>query len=304
MRYQEAVDAFFAPRPAGTPVPAVVAEPTPARRLRDAAEPIAMHAVWSQQTNEALERLGLDFLGAYVWGRASALGDAPSSVVAATFAWFEPRMIAAILDPARAAVDRTDLMTARDQATIASLEAVLVDEDDDAVDRVANTILAALNAAQPAGRPLFAGLRSIPVPASPAGKLWRACDLLREHRGDSHITAVLAAGLGPVEANILTERWLGMDLTSYTGTRGWSPEAMTAAVDGLRGGGLLDGDHLTELGRAVRAAVEASTDIQAQPVVGALGDDLGAVCLLLSRWSERCIEAGAFPGDELKRAAG
>ena len=304
MHYAEAVDAFFARRPEGTPIPAVVAEPTPARQLRDAAEPIAMHAVWSRQTNEALTGLGLDFLGAYVWGRAAALGDASSPVVAATFAWFEPGMIAAVLDPAREAVRRTDLRTARDQATIASLESVLAGEDSAAIDRVADTLLAALTAAQPAGRPLFAGLRSIPIPASPAGKLWRACDLLREFRGDSHITAVLAAGLGPVEANILTERWLGMDLTSYTGTRGWSAEAMAAATNGLRNGGLLNGDQLTDLGVAVRAAIEASTDIQAEPVVGALGGDIDALCHALDRWSERCIEAGAFPGDELKRAAG
>lgn len=303
MRYQEAVDAFFGPRPPGTPVPAIVAEPTPARQLRDAAEPIAMHAVWSRQTNESLERIGLDFLGAYVWGRATVLGDASSPVVAATFAWFEPAMIAAVLDLAREAISRTDLMSARDQATIASLEAALVDEDYNAIDGVADTLLAALGGAQPAGRPLFAGLRSLPVPASPAGKLWRACDLLREFRGDSHITAVLAAGLGPVEANILTERWLGMDLATYTGTRGWSAEAMTVATDGLRSGGLLDGDELTELGRAVRAAIEASTDIQVESVVGALGD-IDSVCQALSRWSERCIEAGAFPRDELKRAAG
>ncbi|MDQ2725163.1 MAG: hypothetical protein M3Y36_06670, partial [Actinomycetota bacterium] len=261
-------------------------------------------AVWSRPTNEALERLGLDFLAAYVWGRAAALGDASSPVVAATFAWFEPAMIAAIVDPARDAVSRTDLMAARDLATTASLEAVLADEDGAAVEGVADTLLAALGAAQPAGRPLFAGLRSLPVPSSPAGKLWRACDLLRELRGDSHITAVLAAGLGPIEANILTERWLGMDLTTYTGTRGWSAEAMTAAVEGLGDGGLLDGDRLTELGRAVRAAVEAATDIQVEPVIAALGGRLDSLCLALGRWSERCIEAGAFPGDELKRAAG
>lgn len=272
--------------------------------MRDAAEPIAMHAVWSRQTNESLERIGLDFLAAYVWGRATVLGDAASPVVAAAFAWFEPGMIAGVLEPARETVSRTDLMSARDQATIASLEAALVDEDDTAIDGVADTLLAALGGAQPAGRPLFAGLRSLPVPASPAGKLWRACDLWREFRGDSHITAVLAAGLGPIEANILTERWLGMDLTTYTGTRGWSAEAMTAAVDGLRSGGLLDGDQLTELGRAVRAAIETSTDIQVEPIVGALGDGLEPLCQALSRWSERCIEAGAFPRDELKRAAG
>ena len=30
------------------------------------------------------------------------------------------------------------------------------------------------------------------------------------HRGDSHVAAAAAAGLDPVELNILTELWIGM----------------------------------------------------------------------------------------------
>ena len=56
-------------------VPAPVVGAGPARRLRDAIEPIAMHAVWARRTNERLAGLGLDFLGGYVWGRAAALGE-------------------------------------------------------------------------------------------------------------------------------------------------------------------------------------------------------------------------------------
>jgi len=73
--YRDAVEAFFAPRPAGTALPAAVTTGSPARRLRDAAEPIAMHAVWSRGTNERLATLGLDFLTAYVGGRAASLAS-------------------------------------------------------------------------------------------------------------------------------------------------------------------------------------------------------------------------------------
>jgi len=55
---------------------------------------------------------------------------------------------------------------------------------------------------------------------------------VREHRGDSHIAVANAAGLGPVEMNVLTECWLGMPLLSYTATRGWPEAAMRAAVPG------------------------------------------------------------------------
>ena len=36
----------------------------------------------------------------------------------------------------------------------------------------------------------------------------------------------------------------------------------------------------------------------------ALDDDLGTVTERLARWSARCVEAGAFPPDPRKRAAG
>ena len=75
MDYTDAVAAFFVPREEGTALPAAVAEGSPARRLRDACEPVAMHAVWSQQTNERLAQLGLDFLTSYVGGRGASLGE-------------------------------------------------------------------------------------------------------------------------------------------------------------------------------------------------------------------------------------
>ena len=40
------------------------------------------------------------------------------------------------------------------------------------------------------------------------------------------------------------------------------------------------------------------------PIVAALGDDLDDVVDQLAVWSARCVEAGAFPPDVFKRAAG
>ena len=45
MDYDDAVAAFCSPRPAGTPLPEVVRAGGPARRLRDACEPLAMLAL-------------------------------------------------------------------------------------------------------------------------------------------------------------------------------------------------------------------------------------------------------------------
>ena len=104
--------------------------------------------------------------------------------------------------------------------------------------------------------------------------------------------------------NILTELWIGMPLLSYTATRGWAPEVMQRAVAGLESRGWIRDGALTGAGLAVRAGIERHTDVQEEPVVAALGGRLQEVCDRLNHWGELCIEAGAFPPDILKRAAG
>jgi hypothetical protein len=118
------------------------------------------------------------------------------------------------------------------------------------------------------------------------------------------VAAAAAAGLNPVEMNILTELWVGMPLLSYTATRGWAPEVMQRAVDGLEGRGWIRDGALTEAGLAARAGIERHTDVQEEPVVAALGGRFDEVCDRLNHWGQLCIEAGTFPPDILKRAAG
>jgi hypothetical protein len=299
--YADAAAAFFVSRPEDTALPAAVTEGSPARRLRDACEPVAMHAVWSRATNERLARLGLDFLTSYVGGRGASLGDPAGAVVAATFAWFEPGLVGGLWDAARAAVPPDQLGQARDESTVASLREVLAGEDPG---EVASLLADAAGAADGMGRPLFSGRRADGRPDGAVHLLWWACGLVREHRGDSHVAAAAAAGLGPVEMNILTELWVGMPLLSYTATRGWAPEVMQAAVEGLERRGWVRDGALTDAGLAARVAIEEHTDAQEESIVTALGGRLDEVCGRLDHWGQLCIEAGAFPPDILKRAAG
>ena len=302
MDYTELV-AAYARRADGTAVPAVVAAASPARRLRDAGEPLAMHAVWNPETNAALTALGMPTLAAYVGGRAASLGEPAASVVVSCFAWFEPGLVTGLYEASRAAVPRTALLAARDAATARSLRAVLPAERAQ-VDEVGGWLADAAEAADGTGRPLFSGLRERGRPADPWQRLWWACDLVREHRGDSHVTAAGAAGVGPVDMNVLTELWIGMPLLSYTATRGWPPDAMAAAVGRLARRGWLQDGELSATGIAARTEIERRTDDQEESIVRALGHRLDEVCARLDGWSARCIEMGAFPADILKRAAG
>jgi hypothetical protein len=278
-----------------------VDKPSPARRLRDACEPIAQHPVWSRHTNERLAGLGLDFLTSYVGGRAAYLGDPAEAVVVATFAWFEPSLIAGIYQQARQTVPRDQLMAARVEATALSLRRVLGDDD---LSAVADALADASEAADGMGRALFSGVRATGRPVDPVERLWWAATLVREHRGDSHVAAAAAAGVGPVEMNLLTEQWLGMPLISYAATRGWSPEALQKGTVRLEARGWLRDGRITESGAEARSQIEERTDIQEQSIVDRLGARLADVCEQLEVWARCCIEAGTFPDDALKRAAG
>src|ERR1700683_3810008 len=301
MDYDDAVATFCSPRPARTPLPEVVVAGGQARRLRDACEPLAMHALWNRHTNERLAALGLDFLTGYVGGRAASLGEPSPPVVAAVFAWFEPNLLAGLYEAARSTVPREQLLAVRDTATAASLAEVLAGDDPT---EVADLLAHPVEGADGTGRPLFSGLRGRGRPGDPFQRLWWACDLVREHRGDSHVAVANAAGLGPVEMNGLTECWVGMPLLSYTATRGWPEAAMRAAVDGLEARGWLRDGALTDAGPAARVAIEDRTDAAEQSIAAALGGRLDEVVARLDGWSERCIAAGAFPADIPHRRRG
>jgi Helix-turn-helix family len=79
---------------------------------------------------------------------------------------------------------------------------------------------------------------------------------------------------------------------------------MQRAVARLESRGWVRDGGLTDEGLAGRLSIEQRTDAQEQQIVAALGDRLEEVCGRLNDWGQLCIEAGAFPDDILKRAAG
>ena len=64
------------------------------------------------------------------------------------------------------------------------------------------------------------------------------------------------------------------------------------------------GGRITESGAEARSRIEEITDVQEQSIVDGLGGRLADVCEQLEDWARRCVEAGTFPNDALKRAAG
>ncbi len=305
MEYAEVIAVAFRPSPEGATAPPTIGASL-ARRFRDAIEPLAMHAVWSQVTNQALSELGLDFFTGYLWGRAAALGEPDPGVVVSSFAVFEPTRITGAYLDARQVCSRDRLLEARTEATVRSLHETLglPPVADEATMELADLLRMAVTSAPFLGRPLFSGLLTQHWPETAIGRIWHACELAREHRGDSHVAVCVERGLDPVEVNVLTEVWVGYPLASYSASRGWTTEEIEAAASRLRARGLLDGSELTAAGRAFRNDIEDATDRLEQPIIDALGPGVEMLIEQLALWSQRCIDAGAFPPNVFKRAAG
>ena len=147
------------------------------------------------------------------------------------------------------------------------------------------------------GHPLAAGLTSLGFPGDPIGDLWRAADIVREHRGDSHTAAWVGAGVGAVDITLLTELWWRIPLRTYVSTRGWDEAQVDAALESLRARGLVEGDAFTPAGEALRASIEDTTDRQERGVVEALGGDADELCELLEPWSKAVVASGGYPSD-------
>jgi len=302
MDYAEVREAFFQMRDAGAAEPGTSGWQSPARRLRDAIEPIAMICYWSEPAYDAYAALGLDFLQGYVWSRGCVLGEPDGGVVAAAFGVFEPGLIVQLYDAARATAGLADIRAAREAGAVTALRTVLGAPE--RVAEVTGALRRGVEAADTAGRSLFAGLAGLPWPTDELGRLWHACSMLRELRGDSHLAACVAAGLTGLEANILTELRVGWPLHSYTATRGWPPETMNLATASLSERGLIADDTLTGAGASLRADVEEATDRQLAPVRDAIGPALFDILPPLQEWSRQIVEHGWFPPDPYKRASG
>jgi len=297
--YDDIVSIFMTP-----PDPAIAAPTVPdsrARRLRDAVEPIATQGWWSRAASERVAALGLGFFDGYVWGRAAALGTPPASLVVATFGVFDPDVLTAIYEQAVTVASREDVLEARAAGAAESLEAVVSADDAEAI---ATPLLAALDSVDGLGRPLFSALRSLPRPPTAHGRLWRAAELVREHRGDGHLAAVVASGIDLPAVNVLTELWLGFGVGEYSATRLIGPDRLAEGVATLERAGLVGGGALTDTGRTCRDALELDTDRSQHHLVEALGEQLDPIVAGAEAVSAALLAARSFPTDPRKRAAG
>ncbi|MFC5799984.1 SCO6745 family protein [Streptomyces formicae] len=279
--------------------------PRAGRRCFGVLNPLHSTHYFSPDFETAFAEIGLDDRSASrLAGRSAALGAVGPGVVAATFYNYNYDLIARHFPAVWEKASPGDVLAARLRAVDATLRRLLGAEAvaSDEMAEAARLALRATEACTRHARPLYAAHADLPVPDEPHLAYWHAATLLREHRGDGHLTALLSAGLDPLEALVShTATGKGMAPRWVLGTRGWRRADWDAAADRLRERGLLTGDAeltLTEEGTALRAEVEEATDrLDLAPYehLGAAGverlTELGRGFLLTA------VAAGAFPAD-------
>jgi hypothetical protein len=240
----------------------------------DLVEPVGLIPYVADEPNEALTALGLrNYWDTYFAGRAAPFGrDVPAQVIHAVFYNFDEAEVARHIPKVWELTTPDAALAARERGCVAGLRRIVGDlADDPGVTRAADLLTKAATSAPTIGRPLYAALRALPVPQEPVARLWHAATLVREHRGEGHIVALMAEGVAGIEAHVLQARALGVTDEQY-GRAGHLPaERLDAIINGLEARGLLAADgRLTETGWTVRARIEALTDRLAEPTYEAL----------------------------------
>jgi hypothetical protein len=111
------------------------------------------------------------------------------------------------------------------------------------------------------GRPMYAALRTLPLPEEPVGRLFHAASLLREHRGDGHVAALMAECIGGLEAHVLLAIDMGIPGTEFGRIHHLPSAQLTDLIDGLKTRGLIEDEAtFTPAGRQAKERVEALTD--------------------------------------------
>jgi hypothetical protein len=246
----------------------------------------AVHAVtyFDPAAREAFEAVGLrGFWRGYFAGRAAPLGAVGAGPVTAAFFGFAPAMVARAVPDVWTRATPEAALAARADGVRAAFAGLLADVDGSRVAEAAELLSAAAQAVELPGRVLAAANADLPWPQDPLGRLWHAATILREHRGDGHVAALLTAGVDGCESVVWRSVLEGGALHArMQPARGWTDEQWQAAAGRLVDRGWVTGDGAaTPAARTAYAQVEAVTDRLAAGPWQRLGDEATRRCARL-----------------------
>ena len=123
-----------------------------------------------------------------------------------------------------------------------------------------------------AAKPLAAANAAVVLPGDPLVALWQQVTVLREWRGDAHISVLVANEVGPCACMILQVGTGRFPLGAARATRGWTDDEWGATVSDLAARGWVDaGGVVTPSGREHRERIEEATDRLCAPLWAGVG---------------------------------
>ncbi|GAA2142352.1 hypothetical protein GCM10009760_27400 [Kitasatospora kazusensis] len=239
----------------------------PARALWWLFEPVHALTYFSPEGRAAYEAAGLrGYWRGYFAGRSAPLGPVEAAPVIAAFFSFAPAMVERALPDVWQRATPEAALAARVAGATATLERVLVTVKPELVERSVATLERAVDGLDCAGRVLASANAVLPRPEGQLARLWHATTVLREHRGDGHVAALVTEGLTGCEA-LVVRCALDSRREMLQQYRGWTDQEWDTATERLTARGWLSPDGtITPAGRARHNALEAATDLAAARV--------------------------------------
>jgi hypothetical protein len=243
-------------------------------------EPLHAMTYFAKQSHAAMESVGMKgFWMGYFAGRAAAMGPVGPKVVTATFFNFHPSRVERAVPDCWNITTPAAVLRARNDGMVNALQATVeIDLRDLATLAPLARTMAEAATNDLGGRPLFAAHVQVPWPEEGAAmQAWWAATLIREHRGDGHIAALVDANIAPCEALVLQHTYAGVPRETLQGTRNWPDDEWQAAVESLVARGWLDRTGgPNDVGRAGLQMIEDHTDENAFYPLQVIGLDAGA----------------------------
>lgn len=268
------------------------------RRMWQAIEPIHMSVYFAAEPADDARRIGLrGYWMGYFAGRLAPLGTVPAQAATAVLYVFAPAMVERAIPDAWQYADPRDVVTSRITSVTSALRRQLPRPALAGFEQLADLLWEAVSGCPFDGRPLAAAWSQIPRPDDPVAAAWLAATIVREHRGDGHVLAAVAAGLRGIEAALTHAATGAITLDTLQRSRGWDTAQLNAATSLLTARGLLDDNgRLTGKGRALRRGIEHKTDQLAAAPARHLGGALARrVTDLAAPLSRQLIDSSLVP---------
>jgi hypothetical protein len=228
------------------------------------------------------------------------MGAVEPAVATATFYNFAPKMAARALPDAWGFASPAKVLEARLAGVDRAFDRIFgSDRHGTAVSSAAEIARRAAESTTVVGRPLAAGNAGLAWPSDPMLALWQATTILREHRGDGHVAALVDAGLDGCQAHISFVATGAVTRPVLQPARGWSDEEWEEAERTMVARGWVeqtDPAALTPAGVAARQQIEEATDRLSIEPWDRIGDEAtDELKRLLTPMASRIAELGLIP---------